>query len=1029
MNVLGKFLGLVCLVSLLIVSAGSGWAQVTTATLSGTVTDPTGASTPGATVTLTHQETGTVISKVAGRDGDFQFDFLRVGTYNITIEAKGFKRYETRGIELTAGQNVRQAHALQIGDVNETVQVEATAPLVNTVSSEQLQTFDTKTVVDLPLARRNFSGILRLGTGVTPATGGSANGIRLNGQGKNGTAFSVDGTESSGNPEGRNAQNFGGVNYVDLLSMESIEEVHVVKGVLPAEYGGALGGQVDIVTRSGTNKFHGSLFENFQNQDLNARDAFLATKIPFTYNQFGGSAGGPIKKNKIFIFGAYEGYRETQLARPTPINVPTQATRNTVLAAVPAYADTLALVPLPSQPFAAGAATGVYDGTADSIRRDNHFDFKGDIRTTESSNLFLTYSHGRPYRLVPSLYVGNNADQYTFTDRGTASYVIGGATWTSETRYGYNSNDAHTEDRSFLNPVPGPAELFTEGRRLGRLVTNLGWGTIASNQDLVIEGPTTSFGEKFSKHLGKHSLKFGALYTHHTGQRNNVEAVAWTYTGLPDLLSNTPSAVNASFGNGEYTAKMWELGLFVQDDWRVTSKLTLNLGLRYDYNAHLKAQADDNSGSALFNPDGLLNTNTFAIGAFRDPDNAYNSDAVNFGPRFGFAYNVDGGKTVIRGGTGIIFSPQIIGNMWNLVGTTYIPKRIIFTKQEAITLGLKYPMTNDDIRKVAETQARAAGITSIFALINPTIESPYTHHYTFGIQRELAKGLVLDTAMVGVRGTKFPLWRPLNEPNRVTGIRPNPLLRSTYYLDGSATSNYRSWQTSLRKQYSHRLSAGAHYTWGKTLAYNGGDIGTWYQGDNTPRVQDFNNIRIEHAPATGDITHYFASEAVYDLPDFATRGGLVRHVLGGWQVGGIFEARTGEPLVITQTSSLQIARPDYVGGNATTDNYKQTLQYLNKSAFALVPVVAASGATSRPGNVGWGEVRAPGLWNVDLSVTKSIPIRESMRAVIRLETFNAFNHFNPLASSINTSINSGTFGLIRAEVSPRVIQLNGRLTW
>ncbi len=1025
---MGRFLASVAFAGVLLVSNGIGMAQVTTATLSGTVTDPSGASAPGATVTLTHEQTAAVATKVTGGDGNFQFDFVRVGTYTVFIEARGFKRYEVKGIELTAGQNVRQTHALQVGDVAETVQVTAEVALVNTVSAEQLQTFDRKAVVDLPLARRNFSGILRVGSGVTPATGGSAGGTRLNGQGRNGTAYSVDGTESSANPEGRNSQAFGGVNYVDILSMETIQEVSVVKGVLPAEYGGALGGQINVLTRSGTNKFHGSLFENHQNQGLNARDPFLSSKIPFTYNQFGGSAGGPIKKNRIFIFGAYEGYRENQLGRVT-VNVPTQATRDMVLQAQPSYANALALVPLPNLPFATGAAAGLFDGTATGIRRDNHIDLKSDIRVNDNSNLSLTYSHGRPFRLVPSAYINNNAEQYSFGERGTAAYTTGGATWTSETRYGYNSNNAHTQDLAFKNPLPGPPEEFLQGRRLGRLVTNLGWGTINSSQDLTIIGPTISLGQKFSKNLGKHSLKFGGLYTFHRGARNNVEGVAWTYTGLPDLLSNTPSSINASFGNGENLAKMWELGAFIQDDWRVSTKLTLNIGLRYDYNAHLTARALNNSGAALFNPDGLLDTTTFRVGPYRPQDNPYESDGVNFGPRFGFAYNVDGGKTVIRGGTGLIFSPQIIGNMWNLVGALNIPKRITFSKQEGIALGLKYPMVNDDIRKIADAQARAQGFTNVFGVINPKIESPYTHHYTLGIQRELVPGLVLETSLVGVRGTKFPLWRPLNEANRATGIRPNQLLRAQYYLDGSATSQYASWQTSLRKRYSRNLSTSAHYTWGKTLAYNGGDIGTWYQGDNTPRVQNFNDINAEHAPGTGDIKHYFSSEAVYDLPRLSKSNALVRRVLGGWQVGGIFEARSGEPLAITQQSSLQIARPDYVGGSPIADNFNRTRQYLNKSAFALVPLVAAGGATSRPGNLGWGAVRAPGLWSVDISVTKSIAVREGMNIIVRAETFNAFNHFNPLASAIITSINSPNFGQIRGGVSPRIVQINGRFTW
>ncbi len=1005
------------------------WAQVTTATIYGTVTDPTGAAVPGGNVHLTHQETGAVTTKVSGEAGDFQFDFLRVGTYTILIETQGFKRFEAKGIELVAGQNVRQTFPLQVGDVTETVQVEGTAALVNTVSSEQLQSFGSKTVKDLPLAKRNFSNLLTVGTGVSGASGGSGSGVRLNGIGKNGTAFSVDGTEASGNPEGRNTQNFGGTNYIDILSLESIEEVHTVKGILPAEYGGALGGQVNVLTRSGSNQFHGSLFENFQAENLNAKDPFLNRKPPFTYNQFGGAGGGPIKRNRIFIFGAYEGYRESQLDRVEG-NVPTQFMRDMVLRAVPAYADAMAPVPLPNQPHNPTANNALYVGTGVSIRRDNHLDVKGDFRLGNTSNLSLTYSRGRPYRLIPSIYVNNEQDNQVFSERGTASYVTGGASWTSETRFGYNSNDAHNVNRSFNNPIldaAHPKEDFIQGRRLGRLSTNLGWGTLAANQDLMLEGPTWNLGEKFSRHLGNHSLKFGGLFTHHCCQRNNVEAVAWTYSGLPDLLANIPSQINASFGNGEYTAKMWELGGFLQDDWRVNPKLTLNLGIRYDYFSHLVARADDSSGSFLINPDGIRDRN-FSIGPTRPEDSAYESDRSNWGPRFGFAYNVDGkSKTVIRGGTGFIFSPQVIGNMWNLVGTQYVPKRILFSRQDAIALGLKYPMYNDDLRKVVEKQAVAEGFTNIFALINPTIQSPYTHHYSLGIQRELTRDLALETAFVGVRGTKFPMWRPLNEPDRVTGIRPNPKLRATYYLDESATSSYASWQTSVRKRYSKNFSGSVHYTWGKSLAYNGGDIGTWYQGDNAARVQDFHNIRAEHAPSTGDLKHYFATEWVYDTPSLAGMSGAMRQLLGSWQLGGILTARTGEPLAITQTSSLQVNRPDYIGGEAINGNYKPNLQYLNRSAFALVPLIAASGASARPGNLGWGAIRGPGAWNFDVSLGKNFRLTEAVKLQLRTDMFNSLNHVNP--ANINTGLNAGTFGQVRGTTGQRVVQLNARLTW
>ena len=1005
-------------------SIGGLLAQVSTATLYGTVTDPTGASVAGATITLKHQQTGTVLSKVAGDGGDFQFDFLRVGTYTIQIEARGFKRFQAVGIDLAAGQNIRQTYPLQVGDVAETVQVEAVTPQVNTVSAEQAQTFESNQVKDLPLARRNFTGILRVGSGVTPTGGG----VRLNGVGRSGTGYSVDGTEASGNPEGRSSQSFGGTGYVDILSIESIEEVNVVKGILPAEYGGVLGGQINVLTRSGTNQFHGSLFENFQAENLNARDPFLATKPPFTYNQFGGSAGGAIKPNRIFLFGVYEGYRESTFTRIEG-NVPTPSMRATVLKAQSVYADALAPVPLPNQPYAANANAALYVGTGSAIRQDNHLDLKGDVRIGQTSNLSLTYSHGRPYRLVPNIYENGQQTQHISTERGTISYVAGGPSWTSETRYGYNGNDVENRYPGYGPQLDAahPKEQYSFGRRLGNITTNLGWSTAPNNSIMIIRGPTWNVGEKFSKHLGKHSLKFGALFTEHCCQRDNPERVGWTYTGLDDLLANIPSKVSPSPGNGAYTAKMWEVGFFIQDDWRLSSRLTLNLGLRYDYFNHMTVQQEDNSGAFLPNPDGLLDRN-FNVGKLRPKDSPYDADKLNLGPRFGFAYNVGGaGKTVIRGGTGFIFSPQVIGNIWNFVGAENIPKSVSFSRQEAINLGLKYPLYNDDFRKVIVDQAAAEGYTNIYGLINPHLQSPYTHHYSLGFQRQVTSTLALESAVVGVRGTKFPMFRGMNEPDRLTGIRPNPKLRTTYYIDESATMQALSWQTSLRKRYSRNLSGSVHYTWGKTLAYNGGDTGTWYQGDNALKTQDFWNIAAERGPASGDLKHYFASEWSYDTFALAGANPVVRQAFGSWTLGGILTARSGEPLGITQTSSLQVNRPDYIGGNPIADNYNQTRQYLNKAAFALVPLIAASGATARPGNLGWGAVRGPGMWNLDVSLGKNFKLRETVRLQIRSDMFNIINHVNP--SNISTGLNASDFGQIRGTTGQRIVQLNARLSW
>jgi len=463
----------VVLATLLLSSAATN-AQVTTATIYGTVVDAMGARIPGAAVNLTQQETGATSSKITNETGDFQFDFVRPGTYTIAIDLAGFKKYQASGIQLAAGQTVRQTYTLQIGQNTETVLVEASAPLVNTVSAEQQQTFTMETVTDLPLARRNFSGILSIGTGVATAGGGSSEGVRMNGIGRSGTGFAVDGTDANGNLESRGAQNFNGASYVDTLSLEAISEVSTVKGVLPAEYGGVLGGQVNVITRSGTNNWHGSLFENYQGASLNARDPFLATKPNFTYNQFGGSAGGPIVTNRVFIFGAYEGYRESRFRR-IDTNVPTKFLRDQMIAANPSYALSLQFLPLPNQPHNPTANTGVFSDAAADNRRDDHIDVKNDIRVNSTSNLALTFTRGRPYRNQPgiSTFIDPKwtSPLWVKNSRGTISYVTGGARWTSESRYGANWSNTYQEACciNVVDPM-NPKEQFAYGRRIGRMI-------------------------------------------------------------------------------------------------------------------------------------------------------------------------------------------------------------------------------------------------------------------------------------------------------------------------------------------------------------------------------------------------------------------------------------------------------------------------------------------------------------------------------------------------------------------------------
>ncbi|MGH9719301.1 MAG: TonB-dependent receptor domain-containing protein [Bryobacteraceae bacterium] len=1017
------------LLSIVTVMAGAVWAQQTTATFYAVVADSTGGSIPEAIVTLTHEGTGAVISKTTSPLGEAVFDFLRVGSYTLRIEGKGFKRLESKGIELTAAQNVRHTFVMEIGATTETVSVEGIAPLINTVSSEQLNTFDTTKITELPIFRRNYTNLLAINSGVTMAN----EGVRMNGVGKNGVSYTVDGTDAGGNPEGRYSSNYLQPNLIDIMSIEAIQEVHTIKGVPPAEYGNMVAGQVNLLSRSGTNRWHGSLFENFRSEDLDARHQRLRNKPGVTFNQFGGSAGGPVKRDRIFIFGVFEGYRERAftLIQETLM---TARLRDEALRVTPSYKLYLDFIPLPNQPVGPNDDTGLYINPSSSRRNDNHADIKGDIRLKSTSNLSLSYTRGRPNQLQPRHYLNGANDRLfrIWDERGTASFTTGGSNWTSETRWGYHLTDMHREDAFFFMQLDpnNKNEQLPFGRRVPRLSYP---GVANPDQELyLMEGRTYNFDQKYARHAGKHSFKFGFTVRRDCCRRNNPEAANIAYSTRADFINNITNSVGPTYGNGDYTAKMYQVGGFAQTDWRVRSNLTLNLGIRYDYFSHLVPEASNKAPlTGIYNPDGLLDSN-FNVGRIRPRENPYESDKwVNMGPRIGFAYNVGGAsKTVVRGGFGMLFSGQVAGAMWaHVQPTPSAPFRFNFIRADATRLGIRWPTYNDDLIRIIDSETAARGWINTFSVVNPHLQNPYSMHYTFGIQREITSNLVLETAFVGTRGVKFLMQRWMNEPDRLTGLRPNPRLNVNYYVDESQQTSYTSWQTSLRKRFSHGLSGSAHYTWGKSLSTAGGDIGAYYQGDADARTQDFFNPRADRGPSTGDITHYFTSEWIYEMP--VLRGldsRAARLVLGGWQVSGILLARTGIPVQLSQAATgLNVSRPYYIGGEPILNDYSKTLKYLNPAAFALVPINPVSRISVRPGNVGNNAIREPGAWNLNLGLAKEFSLTEAARLRLGMDAFNFFNHTN--LSGLVTSRNNIFFGDLQGTGGARQIQLNARLTW
>src|SRR5206468_3556324 len=568
-------------------SSSPAEAQVTTATLYGVVHDSTGAILPGVSVVVTHQGTNLVRETVSDERGEFALPALPAGPYAIRIELSGFKTYRSEGLKLGAGQEVRQTYVLEVGALEETITVTESTPLVQTTSTAQMQTIGAE-VTEIPVSRRNLQNVILLGSGVssTDQAVGGGRAFRVDGVGDGGSAITVDGSSAQTNPENRGFGNYGGQNQIEILSVESVAEVQVVKGVLAAEYGGSIGGQVNMITRSGTNQFHGSLLENFQSEAFSSRDPFLPATTPkakIRFNQFGGSLGGPILRNRVLFFSTYEGYRE-ESGRTVSDNVATPATRNRILAALPYPETKLVLdnMPLPNQPI--NDVIGRFTDAKNVIRRDNTFLGKVDFEAG-AGRLSVTASRMRPFASVPRVQFGNDQQYTNGSKRVSTNYVLATNSWVSESRFGWNRNTLDRFDGFWLAESPtrgAQSDLYNVRKRIGSInVTGL-FGT-GDTEILALTYDAYNLDQKVTRLMGAHSVKSGFRWAREIGYKSNPQSNRFTYPTLEDLLANKASDFLLAMGNPPHRAWVDQFGAFIQDDWRVTDRLMLNLGLRYDY--------------------------------------------------------------------------------------------------------------------------------------------------------------------------------------------------------------------------------------------------------------------------------------------------------------------------------------------------------------------------------------------------------------------------------------------------------------
>lgn len=964
-------------------------AQVTTATIYGTVTDPSGGAVAGAEVAATNEQTGAKWQLTTSAAGEFTYTFLPVGRYTIVIRASGFREERRTGLELGAGKELRLAYKLSLGQLTETVTVTSETPLLNTANAEQDLTLNSARVNELPAINRDWSVLLNLGAGVTV----SNNAVSINGLPADGFRFTVDGAAASGSGENETMASIG---YIKAVSLEAIREVNVTGGIAPADTGPTMSGNVNVITKSGTNDFTGSLFLNNRVEDLAARNQFLATKPPLTFNQFGGSAGGPLIRNKLFYFGVYEGYRSRAFSSING-NVPTREFRDMAGAAVPAMKAYFDTYPLPNNPYSPGAVTGFYQSAASAKEDSNHVSVRGDYIVTNNDFLSIRYTHDTPFQLTPRVSPANRRTFDVKTDKGVLSYIHSAASWTAETRYGYNRFERTRLDH-----------IYSLG--VSAITGNLGF----SNNGEIMEnlGKSWSIEETLALTRGRHSIKFGGLFQIYRSGRNNVTLPDFRFATVADLLANRPSQVTISFGVRPYDLYNWVNGYFIQDDIRLTRNLMLNVGLRYDY-----FSVPQESSGRLFN-----RTGPFGIGAFTDPKSIYDANFRDFSPRLGFAWSVKP-KTVVRGGAGKFTSMhnQFGGPVELIQNAIDEPNRVTFSAAEAARYNIRYPTTNEAILPLV----KGGGGPIAGTVISRHFPQPYSLQWNLSVSQELPAGFMFESSYTGNHAVFANLVRRINKVDPITGQRPYPSYSEYNYYDGSESVHYNAWQNTLRKRLSRDLQLGVVYTYANTLSYtNAANLGF----PNPPQNTD--SIRGDRGPSPFDIPHRFNTDFLYTLPLAKlfrnSHSDAARSVLGGWQIAGIFTAEAGAPLNLTQSTTHQSSRPDYVGGNAYASDPRSTLQYLAAPAFARVPI-GAGGAPLRPGNLGRNAIRAPGFWNIDLALSKNFRFRERYGLQIRCDMLNAFNHTN--FAGISTGIEAANFGRFTSTRGARLVQINGRFTF
>jgi len=1078
----------ICLFILFMLLSVSASAQSFTATISGTAKDPSGAVLPGVQITAVNSNTNLSRTVVTNERGDYVIPLLPVGTYQVTAELPGFKSEIRQGIVLQVDQRISVDFSLQLGEVSEKLLVTEAAPLVQSETSSLGDVIENRRVVELPLNGREFQNLTLLVPGAfNPAQGtnlGYRGGITVAGAREEGTAFSLDGVDMVN----------GLVRMVSFKpSIDAIQEFKVQTSSYSAEYGRSAGGQVSVTTKSGTNEFHGTVFEFLRNSAMDAKNYFDPPgKIPgFRRNNFGATIGGPIVHDRTFFFFDYEGLRLNQaitktaavptlqmlsgdfsnLSKPVIDPLTGQQFQGNIIPSYrinPVGAAISHLFPAPNLQVSAGNSRNFVSSPPD-LRYVHQITSRLDHRFSDKNNIFGRYSLANDLEYDPfDLYSGiTNLPGYGRYDRVQAQSVsivdthVFSPSLVAEVRLGYNrySQLRHLYPENRFD-VDGKLGITGNDKTTGNLgypairvtgydnIGKTGYPTDRSDNTYELIGNVTYTH-------GNHTLKVGIdgermqSFRLNNGTSQGDFRFTGEYTGnaVADLLLGIPRQTSRNLGDTRNPIFTTNTSIYAQDDWKVTPRLTFNLGLRYEINTPLTSSSDrlstfdPTTGAIIIAGNPSVRRDISRPDQF-DPDiqrleqgiqfinlgkrKIYNGDHNNFAPRMGFAYRMIGNdRLVMRGGYGIFYN-LVSGNSLISISNNF-PFRVSQTFNGSL------PQPNIFIQNPFP-----AGLGS--STFSPTtilkdFPTGYVHQYNLGFQYQMTQNMVIDIGYAGSKSTKLLRSnRDLNQPfasatGSVASRRPYQGWGNLPVLESAANAHFDSLQLRVEQRFSAGFTLLGAYTFSKSIDDNSGGSSA---GDNNAPTDHHNYVQTMRGRSMFDATQRLVMSYVYQLP-LGSGHRLMGNLTGvpgwfvrGWELSGISTFQTGRPFTVYVSSDISNTgnnpndRPNLVGDPYLPSSQRTPDHWFNTKAFA----VPARGTI---GNLGRNTLTAPGNQNSDFSLIKNSPIGERKNIQFRAEIFNILNH--PNFDMPKNDVLSAQFGQIFSAEFSRQIQLGLKLVY